>query len=52
MELEVNVEELRTFIEEKLPEILMKNTTNFSIAAFILQTMIDKINYLEEMERE
>lgn len=50
MELEVNVKELRTFIKEDLPKILVENTTDFSIAAFILQTLIDKINYIEELE--
>lgn len=50
MEIEVDIKKLKTFVEEKLPDILLKNTTDFSIAAFILQTLIDKINYIEELE--
>lgn len=50
MKIEVDIKKLKTFVEEKLPDILLKNTTDFSIAAFILQTLIDKINYIEELE--
>ena len=50
MEREADIKKLKTFIEEKLPDILLKNTTDFSIVAFILQTLIDKINYIEGLE--
>ena len=47
---EINLIELENFIENKLPTILVENTTDFATAAFILQTMFDKIDELKNRE--
>ena len=36
MEIEVDIRRLKDFVNKKLPKILMENSTDFSIAAFIL----------------
>ena len=48
--IEINLIELKNFIKNKLPTILVENTTDFAIAAFILQTMFDKIDELKNRE--
>ena len=48
MEIEVDIREVRNFVEQKkFHEFLIDNTTDFSIAAFILQTLLDKIKEIE-----
>ena len=47
---EINLIELENFIENKLPTILVENATDFATAAFILQTMFDKIDELKNRE--
>lgn len=43
MEIEIDLKELNDFIYNKLPQILNKNSPSFTISAFILQTLLDKI---------
>ena len=44
MDMTVNLEDVREFIEsQKFTQFLLSNTTEFSTAAFILQTLLDKI---------
>lgn len=50
MEMEVDIGRLKDFVNKELPNILMENSTDFSIVAFILQTMLNKIKELEEEE--
>lgn len=43
----VNLEEIKTFIEsDKFIQFLLNNTTDFAVAAFVLQALEDKINEL------
>ena len=47
----VDLEKVQEFIEgDKFAQFLLNNTTDFSVAAFILQTVMDKINELKEEE--
>lgn len=48
MEVEIDLKEVREFVNEKLPELLNKNCTSFLTSAFILQTLLEKIDELEE----
>ena len=51
MEIEVDIKEVRKFIKsEKFSDFLLSNTTDFSTAAFILQTLLDKIDEIEGMK--
>ena len=50
MEIEVNLREVRSFVTEELPDLLTNNTTDFTISAFILQTLLNKLDELEELE--
>lgn len=48
MDMTVNLEDVREFIEsQKFTQFLLSNTTEFSTAAFILQTLLDKIEELD-----
>lgn len=48
MDMTVNLEDVREFIEsQKFTQFLLSNTTEFSTAAFILQTLLDKIEKLD-----
>ena len=43
-EMTVDVKEVREFVEsEKFIQFLLNNTTDFSVAAFILQTVLDRL---------
>lgn len=48
MEIEIDLKEVKEFVNGKLPEFLNKNCTSFSTSAFILQTLLEKIDELEE----
>lgn len=50
MEMEVDIRRLKDFVNKELPNILMENSTDFPVAAFILQTMLNKLDELEELE--
>ena len=41
--IEVNLEDVEKFINEKLPKLLLENTTDFSTAAFILQAAVSAL---------
>ena len=43
MTMDVNLDELTQFVEEDLPGLLLNNTTDFGIAAFCLQAVMDAI---------
>lgn len=47
MEMEIDLKEVERFVTEKLPGLLMNNTADFSTSAFILQTLLEKIDELE-----
>ena len=48
MYIEINLEDIRKFVEsEKFSKFLVNNTTDYGIAAFILQTLLEKIDELE-----
>ena len=48
MDMTVNLEDVKKFIEsQKFTQFLLSNTTEFSTAAFILQTLLDKIEELD-----
>ena len=43
----VNLSEIKTFIEsDKFIQFLLNNTTDFAVAAFVLQALEDKIDEL------
>ena len=43
-EMTVDVKEVREFVEsEKFIQFLLNNTTDFSVAAFILQAVLDRL---------
>lgn len=49
MEIEVDIREVRDFVEnKKFHEFLIDNTSDFAIAAFILQTLLDKVKEIEK----
>lgn len=50
MEMEVDIGRLKDFVNKELPNILMENSTDFSVVVFILQTILNKIKELEEEE--
>lgn len=44
MEMEVNPKEVEEFVtSEKFTQFLLNNTTDFSVAAFILQAVLDRL---------
>lgn len=45
MNVTLDISEVEEFVEEVLPALLLENTTNFGIAAFCLQAVL---NALEE----
>ena len=48
MHIEIDLENIREFVEsENFSEFLVNNTTDFGTAAFILQTLLEKIDELE-----
>ena len=51
MEIEVDIKEVKEFIlSDSFKDFLMSNTTDFAIAAFILQTLLNKIDEIEGMK--
>ena len=47
MEITVNKKAITSFMEDKLALFLVENTTDFSVAAFILQAIENQIRLLE-----
>jgi len=48
MDMTVNLKNVKEFIEsQKFTQFLLSNTTDFSTAAFILQTLLDKVKELD-----
>ena len=43
MDMTIEVDELEDFVHNSLPSILLENTTNFGIAAFCLQAVLDAL---------
>ena len=51
-EMTVNPDKVKAFVEsDKFIQFLLNNTTDFSVAAFILQTVEDKIDELTSEEK-
>ena len=51
MEIDINIEEIEAFItSEKFSNFLLSNTTEFGTCAFILQTLLDKIEEIKSEE--
>ena len=51
MEIEVDIKEVKEFIlSNSFKDFLMSKTTDFTIAVFILQTLLDKIDEIEGMK--
>lgn len=48
MEMNVYKSEVEDFVNNKLGKLLVDNTTNFNVAAFVLQAVIDKMKELED----
>ena len=48
MEMTVNPDEVREFVESPtFTQFLLNNTTDFSVAAFILQAVLDRLDEVE-----
>ena len=47
MEMSVNLDTVKDFAENKLPSLLLENTTDFAVAAFVLQSVLDAIDSVE-----
>lgn len=47
MEMFVNFDAVKDFAENKLPSLLLENTTDFAVAAFVLQSVLDAIDSVE-----
>lgn len=45
--LDVDLNDVKDFCENKLAKFLVENTTDFGTAAFILQTVLDRVNELQ-----
>lgn len=41
--IEVNLEDVEKFINEKLPKLLLENTVEFTTAAFVLQAALSAL---------
>lgn len=53
MNLMVDIDNVKKFItSEKFTNFLVSNTTDFGTAAFVLQTLLEKIDELKKMEEE
>ncbi len=53
MEVSVDIKEVEKFItNEKFTNFLLKNTTDFGVAAFILQSLLDAIKEAKEVMKE
>lgn len=48
-EMTVNLTEIKKFVEsKKFTQFLLNNTTDFSVAAFVLQALLDRIEAEEK----
>lgn len=48
IDMTVNLKDVKEFIKsQKFTQFLLNNTTNFSTAAFIFQTLLDKVEELD-----
>lgn len=53
MEVSVNIEDVEKFItNEKFTDFLLKNTTDFGVAAFIMQSLLDAIEDAKRKMKE
>ena len=51
MEVSVNIKNVKEFIlSDKFRDFLVSETTDFGTAAFVLQTLLDKIDEIEGAE--
>lgn len=51
MEMSVNLNDVKNFIEsDKFIQFMLNNTTDFATAAFVLQTLLEKVDELEKEE--
>ena len=53
MGISVDIKEVEKFItNEKFTNFLLKNTTDFGVAAFIMQSLLDAIEDAKELTKE
>lgn len=53
MTIDIDLNEIQEFVESgKFSDFLLNNTTDFSVAAFILQTLLEKIDDLRQWEKD
>lgn len=48
--IDLDINEVENFCKQELPNILIGNCSDFAIAAFILQTVLEKINEIRAEE--
>ena len=49
----VNLEEVKTFVEsDKFIQFLLNNTTDFCVAAYILQTLLNSLDKESEADKD
>lgn len=49
----VNLEEVKTFVEsDKFIQFLLNNTTDFGVAAYILQTLLNSLDKESEADKD
>ena len=49
MEVSIDINEVENFVvSEKFKNFLLDNTTDFGVAVFILQSLLDKIDEIKE----
>lgn len=52
-EMTVDLKEVKNFVEsDKFIQFLLNNTTDFAVAAFILQTVLEKIDEIKNGESD
>ena len=48
MQMEINISEVREFVtSNKFTDFLVSNTTDIGVAAFVLQTLLDKLDEIK-----
>lgn len=53
MNIELDIKNIEEFVlSEEFRDFLMSKTTNFGTAAFVLQTLLEKIDELKNLEEE
>lgn len=53
MNIELDIKNIEEFVlSDEFRHFLMSKTTNFGTAAFVLQTLLEKIDELKNMEEE